>query len=181
MVSFSSLDVSGKTVLVRVDFNVPLDGDGNVTDDTRVRGAVPTIKDLLDRGAAVVLMSHLGRPQRKKLDNGAIDKKGLSVAPAAKVLGEQLGLVVKTASDVAGPDSLVKARALRPGEVLMIENTRFEAGEEKGDRVLAEEMSKLGSVYVNDAFGAAHRAHASTTTVAEFYGSEQEGGRPADG
>lgn len=174
MASFSDLDVSGKTVLVRVDFNVPLDEDRNVTDDTRVRGAMPTIRDLLDRGAAVVLMSHLGRPQKKKLDDGTIDREGLSVAPAAKLLGEKLGLVVKTADDVAGPDSKKKANGLRPGEVLMIENTRFEAGEEKGDRELARRMSQLGELYVNDAFGAAHRAHASTTTVAEFYGSEHK-------
>ena len=115
MASFSDLQVSGKTVLVRVDFNVHLDQDGNVTDDTRVRGALPTIKNLLDRGAAVVLMSHLGRPQKKKLEDGSIDRKGLSVAPAAAKLGEHLGLVVKTASDVGGPDSLAKANALRPG------------------------------------------------------------------
>ena len=174
MANFSELQVSGKTVLVRVDFNVPLDEDGNVTDDTRVRGALPTIKDLLDRGAAVVLMSHLGRPQKKKLEDGSIDKKGLSVAPAAAKLGEHLGLLVKTASDVGGADSVEKAKALRPGEVLMIENTRFEAGEEKGDIHLAEKLAALGDIYVNDAFGAAHRAHASTTTVASQFPADKK-------
>ncbi len=174
MASFSDLDVSGKTVLVRVDFNVPLDEQQQITDDTRVQGAVPTIKDLLDRGAAVVLMSHLGRPLRSKLPDGSVDTKAFSVAPAAKRLGELLGLVVITASDVGGPDSVAKAKELRPGEVLMIENTRFEAGEEKGDRSLAEKLAALGDVYVNDAFGAAHRAHASTTTVAEFFDSKNK-------
>ncbi len=169
MASFSDLDVSGKTVLVRVDFNVPLDEAQNVTDDTRVRAAVPTIKHLLDRGAAVVLMSHLGRPLKKLTEKGEVDREKFSVAPAAKVLGEQLGLVVRTAEDTVGPDAKAKAAALRPGEVLMLENTRFEPGEEKGDPVLAKALSEFGEVYVNDAFGAAHRAHASTTTVAEYF------------
>ena len=174
MATFSSLDVSGQTVLVRVDFNVPLDDRQQITDDTRVRGAVPTIKDLLDRGAAVVLMSHLGRPQKEKLADGSVDTKTFSVAPAAARLGELLGAPVTVASDVGGPDSAEKARNLRPGEVLMIENTRFETGEEKGDRALAERLAKLGDVYVNDAFGAAHRAHASTTTVAEFFAADRK-------
>ena len=168
MAKFQELDVSGKTVLVRVDFNVPLH-EGKVSDDTRVRGALPTIKSLLDRGAAVVLMSHLGRPQKKKLEDGSIDREKFSIRPAAKVLGEHLGLQVKVADDVAGEHALQLAKQLRPGEVLMIENTRFEAGEEQGDEQLAKRMSQLGSVYVNDAFGAAHRAHSSTTTVASFF------------
>ncbi len=169
MASFSDLDVSGKTVLVRVDFNVPLDDEQNVTDDTRVRAAVPTIKDLLDRGAAVVLMSHLGRPLKEKNARGEVDRHKFSIAPAAKVLGDQLGLLVMTAQDTIGPDAKAKAEQLRPGEVLMLENTRFEAGEEKGDEVLAKALSAFGTVYVNDAFGAAHRAHASTTTVAQHF------------
>ena len=171
---FSSLDVSGKTVLVRVDFNVPLDDEGTITDDTRVRGAVPTIKDLLDRGAAVVLMSHLGRPQKQRREDGSIDRAAFSVRPAAERLGELLGVKVSLAEDVAGEDSQRRAKALRPGEVLMIENTRFEAGEEKGDQALAERMAQLGSVYVNDAFGAAHRAHSSTTTVARHFSQENK-------
>ena len=172
MADFSSLDVDGKTVLVRVDFNVPLDGDGSITDDTRVRGALPTIRSLLDRGAAVVLMSHLGRPQKKKRDDGSVDREKFSVKPAAVRLGELLDVAVKTADDVGGPDAQQKAADLRPGEVLLIENTRFEPGEERGDRELAERLAGLGDVYVNDAFGAAHRAHASTTTVAEFFGAD---------
>lgn len=174
MANFQDLDVDGKTVLVRVDFNVPLDDQQQITDDTRVRGAVPTIENLLDRGAAIVLMSHLGRPLKEKQVDGKPDRKRFSVAPAAHRLGEILGLVVKTASDVGGPDSVAKAKQLRPGEVLMIENTRFEVGEEKGDSALAEKLAALGDVYVNDAFGAAHRAHASTTTVASFYESSNK-------
>ena len=174
MASFQHLDVNGKTVLVRVDFNVPLDGDGNITDDTRVRGAVPTIESLLDRRAAVVLMSHLGRPQKKKREDGSVDRENFSVKPAAVRLGELLDAAVKTADDVGGPDSREKAANLRPGEVLLIENTRFEAGEEKGDRELAERLAALGDVFVNDAFGAAHRAHASTTTVAEFFDADSK-------
>ena len=172
MADFQNLDVDGKTVLVRVDFNVPLDDAGNVTDDTRVRGALPTIESLLERGAAVVLMSHLGRPQKKRLADGSVDRAKFSVKPAAARLGELLGVAVETADDVGGPDAVAKAKALRPGEVLLIENTRFEPGEEKGDRDLAERLAALGDVYVNDAFGAAHRAHASTTTVAEFFAPE---------
>ena len=169
MGNFKDLDVSGKTVLARVDFNVPLDEHGNITDDNRVQGALPTIKSLLERGAAVVLMSHLGRPQKKKLDDGSVDKSKFTIKPAAERLGELLGLQVNVAEDVAGDDAKQKAKALRPGEVLMLENTRFEPGEEKGDRELAKQLASLGSIFVNDAFGAAHRAHSSTTTVAEFF------------
>lgn len=169
MADFSSLDVDGKTVLARVDFNVPLDDRGVVTDDTRVRAAVPTVESLLERGAAIVLMSHLGRPQKKRRDDGSVDRDRFSVKPAAAKLAELLKAEVLVADDVAGPDSVAKAKALRPGEILMIENTRFEAGEERGSEDLAERFAALGSVYVNDAFGAAHRAHASTTTVAKHF------------
>ena len=174
MASFSDLNVSGKTVLARVDFNVPLDAGGNITDDTRIRGALPTLRDLLDRGAAVVVMSHLGRPQKKKLDDGSVDRESFSLKPVAERLGEQLGVAVVLAEDVAGPDAQEKAKQLRPGEILMLENTRFEAGEEKGDEQLAKRLADLADVYVNDAFGAAHRAHASTTTVAQYFGAENK-------
>ncbi len=169
MAKLQDIAVSGKTVLVRVDFNVPLDDAGNITDDTRIQGALPTIKHLLDNGAAVILMSHLGRPLKSKRADGSLDREKFSLAPAAKRLGEVLGVKVVLAEDVAGPDSQAKAEQLRPGEILMLENTRFEAGEERGDKALAERMAKLADVYINDAFGAAHRAHASTTTVAEFF------------
>lgn len=174
MASFQELNVNGKTVLVRVDFNVPLNAEGQVTDDTRVRGALPTIKALIERGAAIVLMSHLGRPQKKKRDDGSVDTDKFSIKPAADKLAELLDVVVKTADDVGGADSLAKANALRPGEILIIENTRFDPGEEKGDEQLAERLAQLGDVYINDAFGAAHRAHASTTTVAKHFSAENK-------
>ena len=174
MAKFTDLDVSGKRVLVRVDFNVPMDEQRRVTDDTRIRAALPTIQDLLDRGASVILMSHIGRPLKEGLrPDGSVDRERFSVRAAAAQLGELLGVVVSTAEDVVGDDAREQAAALRPGEVLMLENTRFERGEEKGDAVLAKAMADLGDVYVNDAFGSAHRAHASTATVAQFFAPEQ--------
>lgn len=150
----------GKRALVRVDFNVPLE-DGRITDDTRVRAALPTIQYLLDHGAAVVLMSHLGRPKKKVVE-------GLRLAPVAAHLGQLLGRTVKTAPTTTGPEAEAAAQALKAGEVLMLENTRFDAREEANDEGMARELAKLGDVYVNNAFGAAHRAHASTEGVAHF-------------
>jgi phosphoglycerate kinase len=154
------VDWNGKRALVRVDFNVPLD-NGRITDDTRIRAALPTIKYLLDHGASVVLMSHLGRPKNKVVE-------GLRLAPAAERLAELLGQPVKTAPEIVGPQVEAAMQALAPGEVLMLENTRFDAREEANDESLARELARLGDVYVNDAFGAAHRAHASTEGVARF-------------
>jgi len=139
---------------------VPLE-DGRITDDTRIRAAVPTIQYLLDHGAAVVLMSHLGRPKDKIVDK-------LRLAPAAQRLSELLGRPVKTAPVTVGPEAEAAATALTHGEVLMLENTRFDAREETNDARMARELARLGDVYVNDAFGAAHRAHASTEGVAHF-------------
>lgn len=158
--SVSDADVRGKRVLVRVDFNVPLQG-GEVSDDTRIRAALPTIQLLLDRGAAVILASHLGRPKGKP------DAK-YSIAPAAARLADLLGIDVLTASDVAGPAAMAAAQALQPGQVLVVENTRFEPGEEKNDPALAKALAALADIFVNDAFGAAHRAHASTVGVADY-------------
>lgn len=169
MAQFTNLHVSGKAALVRVDFNVPLDTDRNVTDDTRIRAAIPTIKSLLDRGAAIVLMSHLGRPQKKKLENGNLDTAKFSIVPAARHLGSLIGVPVATAKDVVGPDAIAKRQALKPGQILMLENTRFEPGEEKGDAHLGAQMAAFGDIYINDAFGTAHRAHASTTLVANHF------------
>jgi phosphoglycerate kinase len=154
-------EVRGRRALVRVDFNVPLDDQRRVTDDTRLRAAVPTIQYLLDRGASVVLLSHLGRPK------GAPDPK-YSLAPVAPVLSSLLGRPVRFVPDTDGPEALAAARALRPGEVLLLENTRFLPGEERNGPELARRLAALGDLYVNDAFGAAHRAHASTPGIAQF-------------
>ncbi len=154
------IDLKGKRVLMRVDFNVPMD-KGAVTDDKRIKAALPTIQYVLDQGASLVLMSHLGRPK------GGPDPE-FSLKPAAEVLAGLLGKPVKMAPDCVGPEVEKMAKALKPGEVLMLENTRFYPGEEKNDLDLAKKMAVLGDVYVNDAFGSAHRAHSSTEGVARF-------------
>ncbi len=158
--SVREADVRGKRVLVRVDFNVPIEG-GRITDDTRIRAALPTIRDLLDRGAAVILVSHLGRPKGTVVDQ-------LHLAPVAQRLAALLGRPVDIARDVAGPDAQTKASTLKPGDVLLLENVRFEPGEEKNDPDLARRLASLADLYVNDAFGTAHRAHASTVGVAAY-------------
>ena len=158
--SVRDAQVKGRRVLVRVDFNVPL-ADGEVSDDTRIRAALPTIELLRERGAALILMSHLGRPQGEK-------DPALSMAPVAKRLGEILGIEVKLAPGVIEGDVDLTCGALGPGDVLLLENVRFEPGETKNDPKLAENLAQLGDVYVNDAFGAAHRAHASTAGVADY-------------
>lgn len=158
---------------MRVDFNVPLDKNQHVTDDNRIRAALPTIQQLLERDAALILMSHLGRPQKKKKEDGSIDRDRFSLKPAADRLAELLGKPVQFCTATVGPEAEAMAAALKPGEVLVLENTRFEVGEGKGDAALAEQLAKLGDVYVNDAFGSAHRAHASTTTVAKHFAPEQ--------
>ncbi len=154
------IDWSGKRALVRVDFNVPLE-DGRISDDTRIRAALPTIQYLLDHGASVVLMSHLGRPKSKVVEK-------LRLAPIAARLAELLGREVKTVPVTTGPEAEAAAQALKPGEVLLLENTRFDPREEANDEGMARELARLGDVFVNDAFGAAHRAHASTEGVAHF-------------
>jgi phosphoglycerate kinase len=158
--TLDQLDVRGKRVLTRVDFNVPLE-DGRITDDTRITSAIPTIQALLDAGAAVLLVSHLGRPK------GQPNPK-YSLAPVAAHLSELLGQPVKLAEDVVGPSAQSVARNLGPGQVAMLENVRFEPGEEKNDPDFAGKLAALADAYVNDAFGAAHRAHASTEGVAHL-------------
>ena len=182
------IDVAGKKVLLRCDFNVPLakDGSGTITDDKRIRAALPTIQYLLDQGAAVIACSHLGKPvatfdsyvkkqAEKGKDPATITEeswkkslKALSLAPVAKRLSELLGKDVIMAADVVGEDAMAKAAALQPGQILLLENTRFEKGETKNDPELAKKMASMAEVYVSDAFGAVHRAHASTAGVADY-------------
>jgi len=157
--SVRDADVAEKRALVRVDFNVPLDG-GRVADDTRIRAALPTIELLREGGASLVLVSHLGRPKGEVVPE-------LSMAPVAERLAELLGVPVKLAPAVVGDEVTELAQSLDPGEVLLLENVRYEPGETKNDPALAEQLAGLGDLYVNDAFGAAHRAHASTAGVAE--------------
>jgi phosphoglycerate kinase len=155
--SVRDAEVGGRTVLVRADLNVPL-ADGAITDDARIRAALPTIELLRERGAAVVLVSHLGRPKDRD--------PALSVAPVAKRLGELLGGDVTLAPTVVGDEVEREAAALEPGDVLVLENSRYEPGETANDAALAERLAALADLYVNDAFGAAHRAHATTEGVA---------------
>ncbi len=155
------IDVAEKRVLVRVDFNMPLDAEQHIADDTRIRAAVPTIQYLLDHGACVILMSHLGRPDGKVVDK-------MRLAPAAKRLSELLGRPVQMATDCIGPEVEAQAKALQPGQVLLLENLRFHKEEEKNDPDFARQLASLGELYVNDAFGTAHRAHASTEGVTHY-------------
>ncbi len=152
--------LAGKKVLVRCDFNVPMDG-AKITDETRIQGALPTIRYLLAQKAAVILCSHMGRPK------GEFNMK-YSLAPVAARLSELLGQTVVMAADVIGPDAKAKAAALKPGEVMMIENVRFHKEEEKNDPAFAKELASMAEIFVNDAFGTAHRAHASTAGVADY-------------
>jgi len=162
-------EVNGKRVLVRVDFNVPLNKEHQITDDTRIRKALPTIKTLLDNGAAVILMSHLGRPQKKLNDDGSINVKKFSLAHLVDHLKGATGADVKFADDCIGQQAFDKAHTLQAGEILLLENTRFHKGESKGDDDMAAKLAKLADIYINDAFGTAHRAHASTATVAKYF------------
>ena len=157
----SDVDVAGKTAVVRVDFNVPLDKQGHVTDATRIEAALPTIRYLLEHNARVVLMSHLGRPDGKVVES-------MRMAPVARELERLLGQPVKMAPDSVGPEVERLVRDLQPGEVLMLENLRFHPEEEANDPGFAKQLAALGDIYVNDAFGTAHRAHASTEGVAHY-------------
>ena len=160
LASLSSADISGKRALVRVDFNVPVDDQGNITDDTRIRAALPTIRDLTQKGAKVILASHFGRPK------GVDDK--LRLTPVAKRLSELLGQEVVKTDDCIGDEVAAKVGALQNGQVLLLENVRFYKEEEKNDPEFAKKLAANADFYVNDAFGTAHRAHASTEGVTKF-------------
>jgi phosphoglycerate kinase len=168
MSDFSSYSFTGKKALVRVDFNVPLNDKFEITDDTRIRAAIPTIKKIQKDGGSVILMSHLGRPK-----DGPTNKYSLKhlVAHLGKLLG---GNNVEFADDCIGQQAIEKSKALKPGEVLLLENLRFYKEEEKGDKEFAKKLASLGDVYVNDAFGTAHRAHASTAVIAQFFPADRK-------
>ena len=159
--SIEDINVEGKKVLVRCDFNVPLDENKNITDENRLIGALPTIKYLIDQKARVILCSHLGRPK------GEFNPK-FSLKPVAKRLSELLGQEVKMADDVIGESAKTITASLKNGEVALLENVRFHKEEEKNDPEFAKQLASLAEIYVNDAFGTAHRAHASTEGVAKY-------------
>jgi phosphoglycerate kinase len=161
MKTINDINFKGKRALIRVDFNVPLDKSYQVTDDNRIRATIPTLNKILQDGGSCILMSHLGRPKE-----GPEEK--YSLKHTIKTTEKLLGRPVQFANDCIGAEATQKASALKPGEVLVLENLRFYKEEEKGDHAFAEKLSKLGDIYVNDAFGTAHRAHASTTIVAQF-------------
>jgi phosphoglycerate kinase len=155
------VSVGDKRVIVRCDFNVPMDDEGCITDDRRIRASLPTINYLRDQGARIILVSHLGRPK------GKVEKK-YSMVPVGKRLGELLGIDVPVARDVIGEDAKARVKGLKPGEVLLLENVRFHKEETENDPVFARELACMADVFVNDAFGTAHRAHASTAGVASY-------------
>lgn len=167
MSRFQDFNFSGKKALIRVDFNVPLDKEFHITDDTRIRAAVPTVKKVLKDGGSVLLMSHFGRPKE-----GPTEK--YSLKHLLKRVTELLGTEVQFANDCIGEEAVQKAKSLQPRQVLLLENLRFYKEEEKGDEAFAQKLSKLGDVYVNDAFGTAHRAHASTAVIAKFFPTENK-------
>ncbi|MEO8110745.1 MAG: phosphoglycerate kinase [Ginsengibacter sp.] len=168
MGKFSNHNFKNEKALIRVDFNVPLDDQYNITDDTRMRSSIPTIKKILDDGGSVVLMSHLGRPK-----DGPSEK--YSLKHLIKHLQELLpGTKILFADDCIGEDAVQKSKDLKPGELLLLENLRFYKEEEKGDEGFAEKLSILGDVYINDAFGTAHRAHASTAVIAKFFPGDKK-------
>ncbi|WP_169754794.1 phosphoglycerate kinase [Campylobacter curvus] len=167
ILSISELNLAKKRVFIRCDFNVPMDEFLNITDDRRIRSAIPTIRYCLDNGCSVVLASHLGRPK-----NGFEEK--FSLKGVAKRLSRLLDRDVIFANDVIGSDAQNKASALKSGEILMLENLRFEKGETKNDEILAGELAKFGEIYINDAFGVCHRAHASVEAITKFYDDEHK-------
>jgi phosphoglycerate kinase len=166
MRTVDAYNFAGKKALVRVDFNVPLDADYRITDDTRIRAAVPTIQKILDDGGAVILLSHLGRPK-------AGPEEKYSLRHLVSRLSQEFNAPIKFASDCVGPEAAQMAQDLKPGEILLLENLRFHKAEEKGDPDFAKELAQLGDVYVNDAFGTAHREHASTAVIARYFPNDK--------
>ncbi|MCC6582968.1 MAG: phosphoglycerate kinase, partial [Chitinophagales bacterium] len=174
MQTVDSIIFKNKRALIRVDFNVPFDKDFNITDDTRIKASLPTIKKVLKDGGSVVLMSHLGRPLKKLKEDGTVDTEKFSLKHVVKHLSDLLNSDVKFTDDCVSEESQRISDNLKPGEVLLLENTRFHKGEEKGDEAFAAKLAHHGDVYINDAFGSAHRAHASTTIVAKHFRKEDK-------
>jgi len=170
-----NFDFKNKRVLMRVDFNVPLNDQRQITDDTRIRKALPTIKTVLDAGGAVILMSHLGRPQKGLKADGSIDVDKYTLRHIVPHLSELLGIEVQFASNCFGAEAKSKSFLLNPGQVLLLENTRFHKEEAAGDEIFAAGLSQCGDIFINDAFGTAHRAHASTTVVADHFKAGAKG------
>lgn len=169
MKTVDDFNFSGQKALIRVDFNVPLDKQFNITDNSRIKAAVPTIKKVLKDGGSVILMSHLGRPLKKLKEDGTIDYNKFSLKHTAAETSSLLGVPVKFAGDCVGDEAYAMSNSLKAGEVMLLENLRFYKEEEKGNEEFAEKLAKHGSVYVNDAFGTAHRAHASTAVIAKNF------------
>lgn len=170
-----NIDFRNKKVLIRVDFNVPLDEHQQITDDTRIRKALPTITSVLDNGGSVILMSHLGRPQKKLREDGSVNVEKFTLRNIAPHLADLLGRPVQFSEDCVGPKAEVLSGNLKPGEVLLLENTRFYKEEADGNADFARQLANHGDIYLNDAFGSAHRAHASTTTVAKYFDKSEKG------
>jgi len=170
-----AFDFKNKRVLIRVDFNVPLNEAHEITDDTRIQKALPTIRKILNEGGAVILMSHLGRPQKKLKNDGSIDVEKFSLKHIVPHLSKLLETEVQFAKNCFGAEAKSKSFLLNSGQVLLLENTRFHKEEAKGDEIFAAGLSQCGDIYLNDAFGTAHRAHASTTIVASHFKPENKG------
>ena len=169
-----TLDFKNKKVLVRVDFNVPLNNEFQITDDTRIQAALPTIQHILKGGGAVILMSHLGRPTKKLKEDGSIDVEKFTLSHVVNHLSNLTDVPVKFCAETVGERASAMASELKSGEILILENTRFNPGESKGDEAFAKQLAGLADLYINDAFGSAHRAHASTTTVAQYFDSSSK-------
>lgn len=173
MKKFSSHNFANQRALIRVDFNVPIK-NGVITDDTRIRAALPTIRKVIDDGGSVVLMSHWGRPLKDIEKKPNLTLADFSLKPVVPYLSKLLNMEVQFSDDCISDDAMQKAKNLKPGQVLLLENLRYYKQEEKGDKDFAEKLSKLGDVYINDAFGTAHRAHASTAVIAQFFPGDKK-------
>lgn len=173
MPSINDFNFQGQKALIRVDFNVPI-RDGQITDDTRIRAAIPTIQRVLEDGGSVILMSHWGRPIKEMAKKPELTEKDFSLSRIVNRLSELLEKPVIFGGDALGNEAREKAQNLQPGEVMLLENLRFHPEEEKGDAAFAEKLSQLGDIYINDAFGAAHRAHASTAVIAQYFPADKK-------